>query len=285
MQQNTKEWLEMRKNHIGASDAPVIMGDSPWKTPYQLWRGKLDLDPPTQMNAAMKRGHDLEPMARDAYIFETGVPVTPQIEFHSEYKWMMASLDGISKDKSIIVEIKCPGKADHSLAMEGQIPKKYYAQLQHQLAVVNLNMAHYFSFNSEGSHVLLEVHKDEEYIDKMICKEQKFWDCMQSFVPPALTDKDFVSREESEIVECSHRWLDVHQALDKLKQEEEELRKELISMCDDKSSKVGNIKIQKVISKGRIDYSKIEEIKNIDMNKYRKAPTESWRLSLQKEKS
>jgi predicted phage-related endonuclease len=44
MQQQTPEWLEFRKNKIGASDAPIIMETSPWKTPYQLWLEKLSLD-------------------------------------------------------------------------------------------------------------------------------------------------------------------------------------------------------------------------------------------------
>ncbi len=35
--QNTPEWHAFRRKRIGASDAPVIMGISPWKTPYQLW--------------------------------------------------------------------------------------------------------------------------------------------------------------------------------------------------------------------------------------------------------
>ena len=39
--QGTSEWLENRKNHIGASDAPVVMGVSPWDTPYKLWENKL----------------------------------------------------------------------------------------------------------------------------------------------------------------------------------------------------------------------------------------------------
>lgn len=38
--QNTQEWEKFRLQKIGASDAPIIMGVSPWKTPFQLWLEK-----------------------------------------------------------------------------------------------------------------------------------------------------------------------------------------------------------------------------------------------------
>ena len=43
--QNTPEWLEFRRKKIGASDAPIILEVSTWKTPYQLWLVKeVDLE-------------------------------------------------------------------------------------------------------------------------------------------------------------------------------------------------------------------------------------------------
>ena len=39
--QQSEEWLEFRRSRIGASDAPIIMGVSPWKTHYKLWVEKI----------------------------------------------------------------------------------------------------------------------------------------------------------------------------------------------------------------------------------------------------
>jgi len=33
-----------RKGFIGGSDAPIILGLSPWKSPYQLWLEKIGQD-------------------------------------------------------------------------------------------------------------------------------------------------------------------------------------------------------------------------------------------------
>ena len=40
MEQKSEEWLDWRKKGIGSSDAPIIMGVSPWKTPFELWEEK-----------------------------------------------------------------------------------------------------------------------------------------------------------------------------------------------------------------------------------------------------
>ena len=39
-QQGTKAWHEWRSQGIGASDAPAIMGENPWKSPAQVLREK-----------------------------------------------------------------------------------------------------------------------------------------------------------------------------------------------------------------------------------------------------
>src|SRR5271170_7079883 len=140
--QNTPEWEEMRKTKVGASDAPVIMEVSPYKTPYQLWQEKLSLATSKQ-NYAMQRGHEMEPMARAAFEELTGLMVTPMVKFHPLHAWMMASLDGVDVSGQNIAEIKCAGKEDHEIALSGQIPEKYFPQLQHQLEVCQLEMAYY----------------------------------------------------------------------------------------------------------------------------------------------
>ena len=281
IQQNTPEWLEMRKSKVGASDAPIILGVSPWKTPFQLWEEKLGLSAPPQMNNAMRRGHELEPIARQAYIDHTGNYVEPSVEFHQEHKWMMASLDGVTPDKSIAVEIKCPGKVDHALAAQGEIPQKYFAQLQHQLAVLNLNNLHYFSYK-DGEYHLIDVPRDEKYIKKMIEKEQKFWDCLQNFDPPALIEKDFFVREDKEWSTLALEWNNNNQILKEAKEKEKILRESLIQLSKNKNTRGCGIRVQKIIRNGAIDYGSIPEIQGVHLEKYRKPSTVSWRFDSEK---
>ncbi len=36
-EQRSEEWLKLRREGLGASDIPAVLGISPYKTPYQLW--------------------------------------------------------------------------------------------------------------------------------------------------------------------------------------------------------------------------------------------------------
>ena len=137
--QNSKDWFAWRKKGLGASDAPIVMNDSPWTSRFMLWAMKTDLlqapEPEIYSAVAMRRGHDLEPIARAAYMKQTGILMTPITGIHDEHEFIRASLDGFNEDESKILEIKCPSKADHAQAKKGKTPSKYHAQLQHQYLV------------------------------------------------------------------------------------------------------------------------------------------------------
>ena len=71
MVQGSPEWHEHRRKYRNASETPVILGLSPWQTPYQLWQLKLGLVE-QEVTAAMRHGSELEPVARAAYERQTG---------------------------------------------------------------------------------------------------------------------------------------------------------------------------------------------------------------------
>lgn len=181
LQQGSPRWLEFRQQHIGASDTATIMGLNPWSKPLDLWREKA-LGWQKPKNAAMQRGNDLEQLARNAYQLETGIIVNPLVAEDEVYPFISASFDGISPCFSAIVEIKC-GKASHKLALNGEIPKYYFSQLQQQMYVAGLHEIDYFSYDGENN-VLITVSRDNNFIEEMLEKEIKFWDCVVNFTPP-----------------------------------------------------------------------------------------------------
>src|SRR5579885_1348387 len=76
--QDSPEWHELRRHHIGASNFAAILGKSKYKSPYMVWeemvRGKK-----TETNAAMQRGKDLEPAARAVISSRHGVSYQPAV--------------------------------------------------------------------------------------------------------------------------------------------------------------------------------------------------------------
>lgn len=272
--QGTPEWLELRKTKITATDAPIILGKSHWKTKIQLYHEKLNPIEELFIGPFMQRGLDLEPMARALFTIKTGIVVLPKVIVHD---WAMASLDGFNEEKRIAVEIKCPGKKDHDIALSGKIPDHYYPQLQHQMWVCGIEKIFYFSFDGLDG-VIIEVKRDEEFISKMIEEEYRFYLCLLNKTQPEPAENDYVEREDAFWQECALKWKNINAEIKKLEHELEEVKNQLIFLSDKTNTKGAGLSLCYVSRKGNIDYTAIPELKTIDLEKYRKPTTSSWRI-------
>ncbi len=273
--QGSAEWLALRKTKITATDASILMGASHWKTRTQLYHEKMGTAQPTYVNAAMQRGLDLEPIARSLFNLMTGLDVQPRVIVSD---WQMASLDGISDNGSDLVEIKCAGAADHALAVAGKIPAHYYPQLQHQMMVADVRDMFYFSFDGADG-VIVEVARDDAYIAKLIDAEWEFYQCMLSCTPPTPLETDYIERDDELWLQCASKWKEVSSQIKSLEKEESELRKQLIFLSGESSTKGGGISLCQVSRKGNVDYSAIPELKSVDLEMYRKPDSSYWRLT------
>lgn len=284
MQQNTIEWLENRKNHIGSSDAPIIMGVSPYKrsdglhrTPHVLWKEKLGILLDEKPNEAMNYGKQMEEPARQAYEAYVNAKVPQAIIYHPTVLYLMASVDGLSKDKKYLVEIKNTNEKNHELAKEGKIPKEFFPQMQHQLECANkkygIQCMHYWSFYN-GSGALVEVPLEQKYIDSMLQEEEKFWDCVQNFKSPPLCDLDYISMEAGH--EEATRLMEIKDLQSSLKREREKIEKKLQALCDGKNAIFGNVRYGFCMAKGNVKYSEIPELQNVNLDFYRGSPIKRW---------
>jgi len=237
--QGSQEWLELRRSHIGASDAASIMGVG-FKKPLDLWKIKTGRSREDKANAAMQRGIDLEPAARFAFELEIGKAVEPAVCISTRKPFMLASLDGLSHDGKTAVEIKCPGAKDHQSAMDGQVPEKYIYQLQHQLYVLGLEKMYYFSFDGKCGKVL-EVYANEKLQNEMIEKEQTFFDCIISDTEPKLYDYKTIINENW--LQLSNEWLQLRseveeakERLNELERREQNIKDSLVHLADQESA-------------------------------------------------
>lgn len=268
--QGTPEWHSHRAQSVGSSDAPVIMGVSPWKTIEDLYKEKRGVIDSSPASFCMQRGINLEPKARSVFEEMTGIFVSPLVKVSKERVWMSASLDGIDFEEKNIVEIKCAGKKDHALAISGKIPEKYVPQLQHQMCVCDVDHAYYFSFDGENG-VIIDVKRDEKYITSLISKEEEFWECLKQKKAP-LSDTQLMNDQ---------LWITASEELKNLQpllKREKELREVLIGLSNGKKSTGNGLIVKKEIRKGIIDYSKIPELKDVDLELYRKDDIEIYKL-------
>lgn len=275
--QGTPEWLELRRSKITATDASVIMGASHWKTKVQLYYEKISATKPMSPNERMQRGIDLEPVARELFSIKTGIAVSPAVIVNG---WMMASLDGMSKDGQDIVEIKCPGARDHGTALTGHVPDHYYPQLQHQMTVCGLDSMYYFSFDGHDG-VVVEIERNFEYCEKMIEEERKFYQCLLDGTPPEPEESDYVQRDDFTWAECASKWKTITATLKELQVREQDLRKQLIFLSGESNCRGGGISLCEIKRRGHVDYAQIPELRGVNLDQYRKATISTWRITAQ----
>ena len=173
LRQNTPKWLEWRSQGIGASDAPAIMGENPWKSPNYLLQEKCNCTSYSP-NAAMARGTALEPEARKRYERKFGIRIAAACLQSTNYEWLRASVDGLATDGSTVVEIKC-GESAYRKASTGEVPDYYFGQLQHILAVTGLDEIDFWCYLPTRPEIHIPVARDDSYIKRMLEVEHAFW--------------------------------------------------------------------------------------------------------------
>lgn len=177
LEQGSSAWLEWRRGGIGASDAPAIMGENPWKTVANLLEEKYSGQPIPQ-NAAMKRGIELEPVARQRYEAQVGIRVAPACLQSVKHEWLRASVDGLAAIESAVVEIKCGEGIYRKASATQSVPSYYYGQLQHILAVTDYSWIDFYCYWPEQPEVHLRVARNEPYIERLLDAEYQFWQRM-----------------------------------------------------------------------------------------------------------
>lgn len=180
---NREDWLAHRTKGIGASDAPVILGISPWKSALQLFTEKLGLMEIAQAETEyLKWGLRLEPVLREAYTEETNrivsTPTPWRVEIHPDYDWMFATLDGWVFDEAKghgVLELKTASSTQHREWKEGA-PLMYQVQVQHQLAVTGLKWGALAVLIGGNTFLHYDVARDDAFIERLIKAELNFWE-------------------------------------------------------------------------------------------------------------
>jgi putative phage-type endonuclease len=130
------DWLEVRKQGIGGSDAAAAVGLSPYKSQLELWLEKTgrdaDLPKPDAQDTRepVYWGTLLEPIVAAAYTQQTGRKVRKvnAVLQHPQYSFMLANLDReiVGAPEVQILECTTAGEFGSRLWQEG-VPE--YVQL------------------------------------------------------------------------------------------------------------------------------------------------------------
>ena len=147
---NRDEWLTIRKQGIGGSDAASAMGLNPYKSQLELWMDKTGRDgnlpktDPNDESSPMYWGNLLESVVASHYCKRTGYKVRRinAVLQHPTVPWMLANIDRevIGVPDVQILECKTAGMNGARLWKEG-VPEYVQLQVMHQLAVTGKQTA------------------------------------------------------------------------------------------------------------------------------------------------
>jgi putative phage-type endonuclease len=160
--QGSPAWHAHRATHFNASDAPAMLGCSPYKTRTQLLHEMATGQTPDVDAATQRRfdyGHRFEALARplaEEFIGEELYPVVG-----AEGK-LSASFDGLTMDESTGFEHKTLN-AELRAAMSGQddgsaLPAAYRAQMEQQLMISGAQKILFMASSWRGDELIEEMH-------------------------------------------------------------------------------------------------------------------------------
>lgn len=150
--ENREEWLKIRRNGIGGSDAGASVGLNRYKSNIDLWREKTGLEIPADISEkpAVVFGKNAEKYLRGIYRLENPEYTVKYSEFGMYFSdrlpFMFATLDGeITAPDGLrgVLEIKTT-TIQNALQWDewnDRIPDSYYIQVLHQLSCTGFDFA------------------------------------------------------------------------------------------------------------------------------------------------
>ena len=195
------EWLAVRKNGIGSSDAAAAVALNPYQSQLELWMIKTGRDAtlpkvdPNDETSPMYWGTLLEPIVAAHYTRLSGNRVRKinAVLQHPDpdKAWMLANIDReiIGAGEVQILECKTAGEFGSRLWKDG-VPDYVQCQVQHQLAVTGKTAADVCVLVCGQEIRIHRIDRDDALIARLIELERKFWNYVKTDTPPPADGSD-----------------------------------------------------------------------------------------------
>lgn len=278
--QGTPEWLVWRAQGMTGSDAPIIMGQSPYSTPWRLWcekKGRIvrhNLD----RNPNVIKGRREEDNARRT-CEEGGMGILlPACVESDENPVMRASLDGLDAN-GIPVEIKvCSGPVLRAVIEQqdaSETVAMYKWQVIHQALVVGATHGLLIFYDADQRQIAATFHVDatETLKNELEGRAMEFWEALQKdkeprkdvardiFVPTG-ADVSRWAEAVSTMKDLEERIAKEKEAIGIMNAQFEEQKAALINMMGDfMCAESMGIHVTRTLAAGPINYKKaIDEL-------------------------
>jgi len=198
-----EEWLSARQGGIGGSDAPVVLDQSPWKSPLELWGEKTGrlVAPPLESDA-VEMGKLLEPVVVQRFRQKSGLeawgwPGTISV-LHADLPWLFATPDAVLFDPARGIglgQIKTTDRWGFKHWADGP-PVYHQIQLQHELEACGAEWGMLIVLVDGRQLRWFVQERNPTFIAQMLETEHAFWQSCVNEVPPEIASAGAVDRKQ-----------------------------------------------------------------------------------------
>jgi putative phage-type endonuclease len=279
-----EEWLQLRKQGIGSSDAAAAVGLNPYQSMLELWLVKTgrdhDLPKPDFENdsSPLYWGNILEPIVAQHYSQRTGHKVrrVNAVLQHPDPQlpWMLANLDYRVSGCSEVSLLECKTAGEYGARLwRNGVPEYVQLQVQHQLAVTGEQAADVCVLICGQQIQIHRIERDDELIARLIELEQQFWHYVETDTAPpadgsasaqaalrALYPQDAGTvldlSTDPDLNQTFDQYLDLRQQIEQAEQQEDHLKQQLQQRMGDAS--------QAVFAKGSVSWKRSKDSLSLD---------------------
>lgn len=216
------------------------MGQNPFRSPYEQWLIDTKQMKPEFTESSMQKinmGHLMEPVIKQAVEERIGKELTLDKNryMHDDYDFLTIEFDALDNEEGIVYEFK---NTEHD---EEHIRNMYYPQVQSAMAITGYNKARICFLRNGWNLQMIDIERDENFIEHMIKVGQYYITCVRDMMPPdedhiadLVAPIEFFQTEEPEEVPALElddedrklliEWAETKNQLSELKQQEAALR-------------------------------------------------------------
>lgn len=188
-QHGSKEWLLTRwrdeegKCVFGASDIPVLMGASPYKTRGELFADKSSEPVVQEENAVFRRGNILEaPLLKEAGHLLGKMIITPEVIYREGR--LSISLDGVDDEQNPTLIVEAKTTTRYSIYDSSDLPEEWLWQGWAQQAVLKVPV--WFVVLDRDLRIsLVELPENKEAISALVTESNLFGDWVDNGISSA----------------------------------------------------------------------------------------------------
>lgn len=173
-----EEWLQLRKQGIGGSDAGAVCGLNPYSSPMKVFVDKTSNETEEINHEAVRIGNDLEQYVAERFMEASGLKVrrSNYMYRNKDYPFMIADIDRLVIGEDAGLECKTAGAYSADKWADGKIPLHYVMQCYHYMAVTGKRTWYIACVILGREFTYRKLTWDDALVGQLIQVEKEFWE-------------------------------------------------------------------------------------------------------------